>query len=113
MGEAQWFYQEGLRRRQRGDEAEARRVWQGLVAAFQEVPSEGPWVRLARTELDKAPAQAEGPERQWAPVREAVRRAQDLRAKGRGEDADVILHGLKELYRDDPAARAVLADKEP
>jgi hypothetical protein len=113
MGEAQWFYQEGLRRRQRGDEAGARRVWQGLVGAFQGVPSEGPWVRLARKELDKAPAQAGGPERQWAPLREAVRRAHDLRAKGRGEDADVILRGLEELYGDDPAARAVLKELGP
>src|SRR5262249_15346047 len=53
MGEAQWFYQEGLRLRQQGDEEKAQRVWRALIQAFKEVNSEGAWVRLAEKELDQ------------------------------------------------------------
>src|SRR5581483_3389013 len=53
MTEAQWFYQEGLRKRQQGDEDGARRTWQALAAAFGAVPSERPWVDLAEKELAK------------------------------------------------------------
>ncbi len=48
MSEAQWFYQEGLRLRQRGEEDAAQRQWRALVRAFQDVPSEEPWVQLGR-----------------------------------------------------------------
>jgi hypothetical protein len=100
MGEAQWFYQEGLRRRQRGDEAGARRLWGALVEAFAEVPTEGPWVRLARKELDREGGDAP---RQLEPLREAIRRARELRRQGKDREADAILASLKELYRDDAA----------
>src|SRR5262249_32072500 len=46
--EAQWFFQQGLRLRQQGDEAGARRVWEGLVRLFRDVESERGWVELAR-----------------------------------------------------------------
>jgi serine/threonine-protein kinase len=101
MSEAQWFYQEGLRRRQRGDEAAARRVWRALVEAFGEVPSEGPWVRLAQKELG---GDGGDTPRQLEPLREALRRARELRREGKTKQADAIEAGLKELYRDDPGA---------
>ncbi|HWG45409.1 MAG TPA: serine/threonine-protein kinase [Gemmataceae bacterium] len=107
MSEAQWFYQEGLRLRQQGDEAGAQRVWRALMQAFQDVPSEGSWVRLAEQELGQS---AEKPmkERQWGPVREAVRHARELREQGKGKEADAIVKALQELYRDDKQATAIL-----
>jgi hypothetical protein len=108
MTEAQWFYQEGLRLRQKGDEAGARRLWQGLAEAFRDVPTEGPWVRLAQKELAKDAGEAGDDRRQWQPVREAVRRAKALRAEGKEKEAEAVLHGLRELYRDDPAAGALI-----
>jgi len=107
MSEAQWFYQEGLRLRQQGDEAGAQRVWRALMQAFKEVPSEGPWVRLAEEELAQ-PAEKPVKDRQWAPVREAVRRARELRQQGQGKEADAILKALAELYREDKQAAAIL-----
>jgi serine/threonine protein kinase len=104
MSEAQWFFQEGLRLRQQGDEAGAQRVWRSLVRAFKQVPSQGPWVRLAEKEL----GQGGNEDRQWAPVREAVQRANQLRQQGREREADTIVNALKELYRGDARAEAIL-----
>jgi serine/threonine-protein kinase len=109
MAEAQWFYQEGLRLRQRGDEAGARRLWKALVEAFGEVPSERPWVERARKELD-AP-EGQGAKRQMGPVREAVEKARRLRAEGHVKEADAIVSGLRQLYKDDREAQAVLGEK--
>jgi serine/threonine-protein kinase len=106
MEEAQWFYQEGMRRRQQGDEAGARHIWRALIEAFQGVPSEGPWVRLAEHELGEA---AEKPaDRQWGPVRQAVQHARELREQGNIKAADAILNALRELYRGDKQAEAIL-----
>jgi hypothetical protein len=107
MSEAQWFYQEGLRQCQQGDEAAARRIWKSLAKAFQDVPSEEPWVRLAERELDKL-GDKPPPERQWEPVRQAVRRARELREQGREKEAAAIMNALKELYRGDKQFEAIL-----
>ena len=103
MSESQWFYQEGLRLRQQGDEAGAKRVWQALAGAFKDVPSEEPWVRLAKQELDKAV-----PERQWGPVRQAVQRAKELRQQGKENEAASMMKALKDLYRGDKQAEVIL-----
>jgi hypothetical protein len=103
MSEAQWFYQEGLRLRQQGDEAGAKRVWKALAAAFKEVPSETPWVRLAEQELDK-----KTPERQWSPVHQALQRAKELHQQGKEKEAAKIVEALKDLYRGDKEAKAIL-----
>jgi serine/threonine-protein kinase len=107
MTEPQWFYQEGLRRQQLGDEAGARRSWQNLVDAFREVPTEQPWVRLAEKQLAGG-LDEKGPARQWQPVRDAVKKARDLREEGKAKEAEAILHGLRELYRDEPAALRII-----
>jgi hypothetical protein len=108
MTEAQWFYQEGLRKLQQGDEAGARRTWQALANAFRDVPSERPWVDRAEKELAKGKEAAGEVARKWQPVRDARERARRLRAEGKGKEADAILNGLKELYRGDAAGEAVL-----
>jgi Protein kinase domain len=108
MSEAQWFFQEGLRQRQRGDEDGARRTWHALARAFARTPSEEPWVRLAEKEL--ADPDAPDKERPWEPVREALKTAQRLRDEGKVEDADAILQGLRDLYRDDPKAQKIIKE---
>ena len=45
------------------------------------------------------------------PVREAVERARRLRAEGQAKEADAILRGLRQLYRGDPEAQAILGEK--
>ncbi len=107
MSEAQWFYQEGLRQRQRGDEAGAQRIWKALMRAFQNVPSEEPWVRLAEQERDKADGKPP-PERQWNPVRQAIRQARELREQGHKEEAERIENALRKLYRGDKQAETIL-----
>jgi serine/threonine-protein kinase len=111
MSEAQWFYQEGLRRWQRGDEDGARRVWRALARAFKEVPSEGKWVGLAEKELAKPPDEKPTVERKWAPVREAVKRAQELQAEGKKGEAEEILQALRDLYREDAGGQKVLKEQ--
>jgi serine/threonine-protein kinase len=108
MTEGQWFYQQGLRLRQQGDEAGARRVWQALRDAFGGVPSEAPWVRLAEEELGKG---GDVVERRLGPVREAVRQARRLRAEGKGKEAEAVLSGLKTLYGGDRGAATALKDE--
>jgi serine/threonine-protein kinase len=110
MSEAQWFYQEGLRRRQQGNEAEAQRIWKSLVRAFKEVPSEDPWVRRAEQELDKAGGEL--PDRQWGPLREAMNQARKLREDGKPEEAAAIETAINELYRGDKQAQAILMNAE-
>ncbi len=107
ISEAQWFFQEGQRQRQRGDEEGARRTWRALAKAFSHTPSEEPWVRLAQKELTDSDPPAERP---WGPVREAVKTAKQLRDEGKIEDADAILQGLRDLYRDDPAAEKIIKE---
>jgi serine/threonine-protein kinase len=107
MSEAQWFYEEGLRFHQRGAEAEACRIWTALVNGFQDVPAEKPWVSLAREALAR-PKNQSTTERQWGPVRRAVSRARTMREQGRDHEAAEILNALKELYRGDKQAEAIL-----
>jgi hypothetical protein len=107
MSEPQWFYQEGLRYHQRGEDAEARRIWSALVKSFQDVKMEEPWVKLARQALEK-PASQSIAERHWTPVRLAVNRARELREQGKQKEASAILDGLKELYRGDKQAEAII-----
>jgi serine/threonine-protein kinase len=108
MSEAQWFYQEGLRRQQRGDEEGARRVWRALVRAFREVPSEDRWVSLAEKELGKAADDRPAGERRWGPVREALKRAKELQAEGKAKEAEDIVRALQDLYREDAGGQKVL-----
>jgi serine/threonine-protein kinase len=106
VGEGEWFFEKGLRLRQRGDEEAARKVWQALVAAYREVPAERPWVRRAEKELGREKPAADG--EPWASLREAVRRAHKLAEEGKKAEADEALRGLKDLYRDEPAALAII-----
>jgi hypothetical protein len=112
MSEAQWFFQEGMRRRQRGDVEGARRTWTALTRAFGQTPSEEAWVRLAGKELSRLDAPVNPAPvdrgRQWGPVREAVRKAKQLRDDGKADEADAVLRGLRELYRGDAEAETLI-----
>jgi hypothetical protein len=107
MSEAEWFYHEGLRLRQRGDEAGARRVWEGLIEGFGQTATEGPWVRKAQEQL-KGTKEEHPVERKLEPVRDAVAQARKLREEGKVKEADALLRALRSLYRDDPAALEII-----
>jgi serine/threonine-protein kinase len=106
MSEGQWFYEKGLRLRRRGQEKEARQVWEALARAYENVPSEKPWVRRARAALDEKDRADDADA--WRTVREALRRAKALEEEGKKEEAQAIRQGLAELYSGDPAAKGVL-----
>jgi serine/threonine-protein kinase len=108
--EAHWFYQQGLRLRQKNDEEGARKCWRALIAAFGDVPSEAPWVVLARQELDR-PAEEAGGLRKLDSVRDAVRQARELRRQGHAEQAEAILSALRRLYEGDAEAQKILEDR--
>jgi hypothetical protein len=108
MTEAQWFYQLGLRLRQQGDEDGAQRVWKMMTEVFKDVPSEEPWVRKADEQRQAPPEKIADVKRDWGPVREALRKARQLREEGKPEDAAVIERGLRELYRNDPNGLKIL-----
>jgi hypothetical protein len=110
MTEAQWLFQEALRRRQIGDEAGARKIWQQLLEAFGPVRSERPWVRRAREELDRAPGETTI-ERRLDPVIAAAKRVKELRAAGKADEADAASRALQELYGNDKQAREIIKDK--
>jgi serine/threonine-protein kinase len=109
VSEAQRFYRRGERLRQEGKPVEARQVWQSVSDAFAEVASEAEWVRRARQGLAELDEAAADPQR-WQPIRAALKRAAALAAQGKREEAEAIWRGLEALYRDDPAARAILAE---
>jgi eukaryotic-like serine/threonine-protein kinase len=110
VSEAQWFYEEGLRLRQRGDAEGAERLWKGLVQSFRDVPSEQPWVRQAELHLKKPDERILPEEKRWEPVRVALQRARELRDGGKPDEAEAIWQGLEELYQKDPSAAAVLEE---
>ncbi len=106
LSEAQWFYEEGLRLWQQGRTDEARRMWQRVVEAFRAVPAESDWVRLAEKELAKQAGPADA--HRWDAPRVALARARQLRADGKGQEADEICAALEALYGDDPSAKELL-----
>jgi len=107
-GEAQWFYQEGLRLRQGGNEDAARRLFENVATAFAGVKSEQPWVELANREL-RAPSElSHSADKRWKPAREALARARELRDQGKRKQAEEIWDGLRELYENDKSATPIL-----
>ena len=110
MSEAQWFYREGLRLRQRGEAAAAERTWRDVVRSFRDVPSEEPWVRLSEMQLAKPDERILPEEQRWAPVRQALQQARELRDQGKQAEAEAVWQGLEELYRSDPTAAPVLEE---
>src|SRR5262249_3104124 len=108
--EGRWFYQQGLRLRQQGDEAGARRVWQQLVQAFDQIKSEQAWVILAREELE-TPSNAFPLGQMWgAATRKAPARARRLRDQGKHEEAVRIWTALNDLYKEDKSAASILEE---
>jgi serine/threonine-protein kinase len=108
ISEARWFYERAMRLRERGQEAEARRMLSALVEAFRGAADERLWVRRAESALEQQPA---GPdEKRLAPLREALGRARALEKEGKQAEAQALRRALAELYRDDPAAERLLKE---
>jgi hypothetical protein len=107
--EAQRFFRQGEQLRKDGQFVQARRVWLNLQQAFAGVDSEKEWVERtdkALKELDEAASAKE----RWAPVRQALTRAAELRGDGKREDAERIWASIQALYADDPWAGEILAE---
>jgi serine/threonine-protein kinase len=104
---AQRFYERGLTLCQHGQPEEASRTWQAVAAVFQGVPAEARWVELAREGLRRLDEQLRGQDPRAALASE-IERVRRLRQAGKDNEADAVWQGLKELYRDDPAAQGLL-----
>jgi Protein kinase domain len=107
--EAQRFYLQGELLKKQGNFVGAQRIWSNVVVVFDGVEAEKEWVYQARrglTELEKASLNKE----RWQPVRNRLERAKTLKQLGKNADAERILNGIEQLYRDDPAAAELLAE---
>jgi serine/threonine protein kinase len=105
--EAQRFFQQGELLQKQGNPAAAQKIWTSLIDAFGEVDAEKMWVGKARTalgDLDRAGKQKD----RWQSVHKAIERSRELRKQDKAADADRILAGIEELYRNDPTAREIL-----
>ncbi len=105
--EAERHYHRGRKLAEAGDVAGARRTWADVVRGFDGIPADTRWVALARTGLDdlarKAPPKLERPG-----LGEALAHARKLNADGQPAEAVATLDALADLYRDDPAALAMI-----
>jgi serine/threonine-protein kinase len=111
LGEAQWFYLQGLRWHQQGKTEAAQALWQNLVNSFEQVPVEKNWVSLAKQGLEKElPTGSGDKEERWTSVKKALDKARQLRLAGQREAAKKILDGLQQLYQDDPSAREIMEE---
>jgi serine/threonine-protein kinase len=109
-GEAEHFYQKGLRLQRQGNEKEARETWQALAVAFKGVPSEAPWVKLAEDALQAPIDGAPAAPRRLDSVKAALKEAQRLRDDNKPEQADKIRQSLQKLYAEDPEVRKLLEE---
>ena len=107
LGEAQWFYYQGLRQRQQGNEAVARATWENLIHAFQEIPAEKVWVKRAQEQLTREVG-VSAHDSHLASLHAAIAQARRLREEGHPDQAQKILAGLEHLYQNDPSARDLL-----
>jgi serine/threonine-protein kinase len=105
LGEAQWFYEKGMRLRREGDEAEAKKTWEAMIAAFKG-PGDLPWVRRAEAELKKAAGALDDAE--WRSLQAALEGAAKLRREGKRAESEAIRAGLRALYHDQPRALAII-----
>jgi serine/threonine-protein kinase len=112
LSEAQWFYYQGLRFKQKGDEKRAKKYWQELIESFKDIPAERTWVLSAERELAELRENSGSSEDRWAGVRSSLSRARTLKNEGKNDEALAIYNALLDLYRDDPSAKAILAEIE-
>lgn len=109
LGEAEWFFEKGMRLKQRGQEESAREIWTALIKAFQDVPAEKPWVRRAEKELQREGGARN--DKEGTALEEALKRAQSLEQQGNKAEAAEIRQALRELYRDDRAVLQRIGEK--
>jgi outer membrane protein assembly factor BamD (BamD/ComL family) len=107
--EAQRFFQQGELLRQQGNWAAAAQVWRNVVDVFQDVNSEREWVQRAERGLNEMGKNTSNKDR-WHSVRQALKQADELRAQGKGADAERIWCGIEQLYRNDPTANEITVE---
>ncbi|HEY2784223.1 MAG TPA: serine/threonine-protein kinase [Fimbriiglobus sp.] len=103
--EAERLYRRGLGQLFAGDPTGAGHTFSAVVKVFGAVDADEKWVQLARAglaELAKQPQEVVPPDRA-ATLTAVLERVETLRSTGKSVEADNILAGLEELYKDDPA----------
>jgi hypothetical protein len=108
LSEAHWFYERAMRLRGRGEEEEAQRLLKALIEAFGDDPGEQRWVDKSKQELDKKPAPDNG--KGLEALRAALKRARELEAVGKAQEAKSLRAALAELYKGDKAAEQLLGE---
>jgi tetratricopeptide (TPR) repeat protein len=111
--DAEKAYLRGLRLLQAGDPDAARRTWRALVAVFESVESESRWVELARVglvSLDRPEYRGTRAPPDRTALQAAVTHATSLADSGKRIEA---FRFLEELFRDDPAAMALIQAAKP
>ncbi len=106
LSDGEWFFEKGMRLRLQGEEEAACRIWEALIDAYRNVPSERAWVRRAERELANPPPPQKEPLR--GATRAALEQAKQLEVEGKHEQANAIRRALGELYKDDPSMAAKL-----
>jgi serine/threonine-protein kinase len=107
--EAQRFFQLGEFHKRQGDLAGAQQVWRNLIAVFGAVETDREWVQRAERGLNELEADSRNKDR-FQPVKAALERARRLRIQGKDADAERILTGIEQLYRDDRTAADLLIE---
>lgn len=109
LSEAQRFYRQAERLREEGQLRKARKVYESVVVVFKDADADKDWVRKSEDALQSLDQMIQSKER-WQTVRKRLERAASLRDAGKREQAEEIWSAIESLYRDDPAAREILAE---
>ena len=92
--------------------ATIERHYKVFAGAFADVPSEQPWVVLAKKELNEPSERLPTGEKRWKAARESLARARTLRDQGNRAAAEAVWNGLEELYKNDPSATPILEEMQ-
>jgi serine/threonine-protein kinase len=107
--EAQRFYRQAERLREDGQWQAARKIYESVIVVFKNMDADKDWVRRSQDALQNLDQMIQARER-WHAARKALARAQVLRDEGKRDQAEQIWSAIESLYRDDPAAREILAE---
>lgn len=109
LTEAQRFYRQAERLREEGNLQAARKMHESVVVVFKGADADKEWVRKSEEALKQLDQLSQAKER-WQAVRQALDRAASLRDAGKRAEAEQTWSAIESLYRDDPSAKAILAE---
>lgn len=98
LTEAKWFFEKGARLREQGKTEEAKQIWTNLIAVFEDVPSEAPWVKRARDALKDPKDHVQSEDARWQTIEKVIARIQQLEKENKADEADRMRKALLALY---------------